>query len=518
MHSNITANFSLLMLSNVSTRTKDNSTKGSFRQGAVHNTTSTGNNISTTKKQLELGGTYKLLSKRKIARQPPPQNHKSTKHTHREKSETQRGAIKRTLRENRHPIPRNTHSPAHHQPAITPELGLDNKNTGTHSASEKKPLPDLRNNIKVLNEFAANSSSLPEELRSLANDSNQMACRTEVICKALGKEGVKQFIHGNAGSTYQESQSPHSRQKRGWFGVDEKKLAAEMGPYVTEITAVLANKLQVSLITVENMVENATDRVITTTEGYSVKADNMEDMVKNATQYVMRTTTGFSDRVGGIEDMLRNASQHVISTVEGFSDDAQAMKSMVKNATNDTQETSSHVRKILEESEEYLKHYIYFSGAFILASGLICLLTAGCCHCRRAKNTLELTINKRKLTFEQKFLIDLGHQLITQSAGGKTVKYKISGKKTHYSITIQGDNPVIRAILEDASQTRQENEKALSSPLVTGDRSLPNSREAQETPGRNKSQRMGNPAPLKPDIKIAIVPESTDTSERETRL
>ena len=518
MHSNITANFSLLMLSNVSTRTKDNSTKGSFRQGAVHNTTSTGNNISTTKKQLEPRGTYKLLSKRKIVRQSVPQNHKSTKHTHREKSETQRGAIKRTLRENRHPIPRNTHSPAHHQPAITPARGLHNNNTGTHSASEKKPLPDLRSNIKILNEFAANSSSLPEELRSLANDSNQMACRTEVICKALGKEGVEQLIHGNAGSTYQESQSPHSRQKRGWFGVDEKKLAAEMGPYVTEITAVLANKLQGSLTTVEDMVENATDRVITTTEGFSVKADNMEDMMKNATQYVMRTTNGFSDRVGGIEDMLRNATQHVISTVDGFSDDAQAMKTMVKNATNDTQETSSHVRKILKESEEYLKHYIYFSGAFILASGLICLLTAGCCHCRRSKNTLELTINKRKLTDEQKFLIDLGHQLITRSAGGKTVKYKISGKKTHYSITIQGDDPVIGAILEDALKARQENKKASSSPLVKGDRSLPNSREAQETLGRNKSQRTGNSAPLKPDIKIAIVPESTDTSERETRL
>ena len=518
MHSNITANLSLLMLSNISARVKDNSTKDSSRQGAVHNTTSTGNNISATKKQLEPRGTYKLLSKRKISRQQPPLKHEATKHTHREKSKTQPGAEKTTLRKNRRPTSRNTRLPAHHQPTITPERGLKNKSTGSHPAAEKKPLPDLKSNIKVLNEFAANSSSLPEELRSLANDSNQMACRTEVICQALGKEGVEQLIHGNAGSTHQESQSPHSRQKRGWFGVDEKKLAAEMGPYVTEITAVLANKLQGSLITVENMVENATDRVITTTEGYSVKADNMEDMVKNATQYVMSTTNSFSDRVGGIEDMLRNATQHVISTVEGFSDDAQAMKTMVKNATNDTQETSSHVRKVLEESEVYLKHYIYFSGAFILASGLICMLTAGCCHCRRSKNTLELTINKRKLTDEQKFLIDLGHQLITRSAGGKTVSYKISAKKTHYSITIEGEDPVIRAMLEDALKAPRESEKASSSPLVEGDHSLPNSREAQETTGRNKSQKTGNPDPIKPDIKIAIVPESTATSDRETRL
>ena len=520
MHSNITANLSLLMLSNVSARAKDNSTKVSFRQGDVHNTTFTGNNISTTKKQLEPRGTYKLLSKRTISRQQPPLKHESTKHTRREKGKTQRGAAKRTRTENRHPTSRNTHLPAHHQSTITPEQGLENNSAGSHSASGNKPLPDLKSNIKVLNEFAANSSSLPEELRSLANHSNQMACRTEVICQALGKEGVEQLIHGNAGSTYQESQSPHSRQKRGWFGVDEKKLAAEMGPYVTEITAVLTNKLQGSLITVENMVENATDRVITTTEGYSVKADNMEDMVKNATQYVMSTTNGFSDRVGGIEDMLRNATQHVISTVEGFSDDALAMKTMVKNATNDTQETSSHVRKVLEESEVYLKHYVYFSGAFILASGLICMLTAGCCHCRRSKNTLELTINKRKLTPEQEFLIGLGHQLITRTAGGNTVSYQISTKKNDYSIEIQGDDPVIKAILEDALKARQENEKASSSLLVKGDRSLPNSREVQETTGRHKSQKTRNPAPLKPDItiQIATFPESTATSDRETRI
>lgn len=522
MHSNITANFSLLMLSNVSARTKDNSTKDSFRQGAIRNTSFTGKNIAT-KKQTEFRDTDKFLPKRKISRQLPHLKHKSTKHSYREKSKTQRGAEKRTFRENkenRHPTSRTPHLTAHHRSAMTPERGLDNKSTGSHPASEKKPLPDLKSNIRVLSEFAANSSSLPEELRSLANDSNQMACRTEVICKALGKEGVEQLIHGNAGSTYQESQSPHSRQKRGWFGVDEKKLAAEMGPYVTEITAVLANKLQGSLTTVENMVENATNRVITTTEGYSVKADKMEDMVKNATQYVMSTTNGFSDRVGGIEDMLRNATQHVISTVEGFSDDAQAMKTMVNNATNDTQETSSHVRKVLEESEVYLKHYIYFSGAFILASGLICMLTAGCCHCRRSKNTLELTINKRKLTDEQKFLIDLGHQLITRSAGGKPVSYKISGKRTDYSITIQGNDPVIRAILEDALKARQENEKASPPPLAKGDRSLPNSREVLETTGRNNSQKTGNPAPLKPDIKIKIAtfPESTATSDRETRI
>ena len=493
MHSNITANFSLLMLSNITARSRDNSSKVSFRQGAVHNITSTGSNISTTKisttkKQLEPKGTFKLLSKRKVAKQPVPQNHKSKKHTHREKSETQRGAEKKTLREKRHPTSRNSHLPAHHQPATTPERGLENKSAGTHSASEKKPLPDLRSNIKVLNEFAANSSSLPEELKSLANDSNQMACRTEVICKALGEEGVKQLIHGNGGSTDQEAQSPHSRQKRGWFGVDEKKLAAEMGPYVTEITAVLAKKLQGSLITVENMVENATDRVITTTSGYSVKADNMEDMVKNATQ-------------------------HVISTVEAFSDDALAMKTMVKNATNDAQETSSHVKKILKESKEYLKHYIYFSGAFILASGLICLLTAGCCHCRRSKNTLELTINKRKLTEGQKFLTELGHQLITRSAGGTTVSYKISKKNTHYSITIQGEDPVIGAILEDALKARQENEQASSSSLVKGDRSLPNSGEVQEITGRNESHKTGNP-----DIMIAMLPESTVITDRETRV
>ena len=487
MHSNITANLSLLMLSNVSARSIDNSSKVSFRQGAVRNITSTGNNISTTKKQLESKGAYKLLSKRKIARQPVPQNHKSKKHTHREKSKTQRGAEKRSLREKRHPTSRTPHLPAHHQPAIKSERGLENKSAGTHSASEKKPLPDLRSNIKVLNEFAANSSSLPEALKSLANDANQMACRTEVICKALGEEGVKQLIHGDAGSTDQESQSPHSRQKRGWFGVDEKKLAAEMGPYVTEITATLAKKLQGSLVTVENMVENATDRVITTTAGYAVKADNMEDMVKNATQ-------------------------HVISTVEGFSDDALAMKTMVENATNDAQETSSHVRKILKESKEYLKHYIYFSGAFILASGLVCLLTAGCCHCRRSKNTLELTINKRKLTEGQKFLTDLGHQLITRSAGGTTVSYKISKKNTRYSITIQGDDPVIGAILEDALKARQENEQASSS-LVKGDRSLPNSGEVQEITGRNKSHKTGNP-----DIMIAMVPQSTAITDRETRV
>ena len=518
MHSNISANFTLLMLSNVSARTKENSTKDSFRQGAIRNTTSPGKEISTTKKQTKFRDTDTFLPKRKISRGQPSLKHESTKHTHREKSKskTLRGAEKGTLRENRHPAPRNTHLTAHHRSTMTPERGLENKSTGSHPALEKKPLPDLKSNIKVLNEFAANSSSLPEELRSLANDSNQMACRTEVICKALGKEGVEQLIHGGAGSSYQASQSPHSRQKRGWFGVDEKKLAAEMGPYVTEITAVLANKLQGSLTTVENMVENATDHVITTTEGYSVKADKMEDMVKNATQYVMRTTNGFSDRVGGIEDMVRNATQHVISTVEVFSDDALAMKTMVKNATNDTQETSSHVRKVLKESEEYLKHYIYFSGAFILASGLICLLTAGCCHCRRAKNTLELTINKHKLTEEQKFLIDLGHQLITRSAGGKNVSYKISGKKTHYSITIQGDDPVIGAILEDALNVRQENEKASSPILVKGDRSLSNSREVQETTGRNKIHKVGNPDPIKPDISIAIVPESTDPSDRET--
>ena len=483
MHSNITANLSLLMLSNVSLRARENSTKDGFRQGAVLNATFTGNNLLITKKQSAPRGTYKLLSKRKIARQPPPPNHKLTKHAH---SKTQREAEKITLKKNRHPTSRNIHLPAHHQPTMTPERRLENKSTGPHSASKIKPLPDLGSDIMVLNELAANSSSLPEELKSLANDANQMACRTEVICKALGKEGVKQLIHGNAGSTYQESQSPHRRQKRGWFGVDEKKLAAEMGPYVTEITAVLANKMQGSLITVENMVENAT-------------------------QHVMSTTNGFSDQVGGIEDMVRNATQHVIGTVDGFSDDAQAMKTMVKNATKDTQETSSHVRKILKESEEYLKHYIYFSGAFILASGLICLLTAGCCHCRRSKNTLELTVNNRKLTDEQKFLTELGHQLITRSAGGKTVSYKISKKNTHYSIKIQGDDPVIRAILEDALKARQENEKASSSPPVQGNPSLPDSRE--ETQESNQSQRTE-----KPEIKIAIVPESTATSDRETRI
>ena len=521
MHSNITANFSLLMLSNVSARTKDNSTKDSFRQGAIRNTRFTGKNISTAKKQTEFRDTDQFLPKRKISGQLSRLKRKSTRHTHREKGKPQPGAEKRPLRENkenRYTTSRNTHLPAHHPSTMTPERGLANKSTGSHPASEKKPLPDLKSNIKLLNEFAANSSALPEELRSLANGSNQMACRTEVICKALGKEGVEQLIHGNAGSTYQESQSPHSRQKRGWFGVDEKKLAAEMGPYVTEITAVLANKLQRSLVTVESMVENATDRVIATTEGYSVKADNMEDMVKNATQYVMSTTNGFSDRVGGIEDMLRNATQHVISTVEGFSDDTQAMKTMVKNATNDTQETSSHVRKILQESEQYLKHYIYVSGAFILASGLVCLLTAGCCHCRRAKNALELTINKSKLTDKQKFLIDLGHQLITRSAGGQNVSYKISGKKNNYYITIQGDDPVIGAVLEDALNARQENEKAPSSPLVKGDRSLSNSGEVQETTGGNESQKTGNPDSLKPDITIAIVPESTAASDRETRI
>ncbi len=123
----------------------------------------------------------------------------------------------------------------------------------------------------MLDNIAANSSSLPEELRGIANDSNKMACRTEVVCKALERERAKQSMHESEELYDLSVQLPHSRQKRSWFGVDEKKLAAEMGPYVENITAVLANKLEGSLVTVESMVENATEHVKATTDGFSIR-------------------------------------------------------------------------------------------------------------------------------------------------------------------------------------------------------------------------------------------------------
>ena len=545
MAPNITANFSLLLFSNITAPSNGNSTKDNFRKGAINKTASTRNHITSSKKQLEFRITYKHLSKRNIAKQHAPINHESTKDAHRGKSKPQRRAEKITLRENRYPTSRSTHLPAKHQWTIASEERQENTSIEARSASDKTSLPDLKSNIKALSEFAANSSSLPEGLKTLANDSNNMACRTEVICKALEKEGIEQLIHSNKRSTSKESQSPHSRQKRGWFGVDEKKLAADMGPYVNNITGVLANKLQGSLVTVENMVENATAHVITTTDGFSARADKLEDMVKNATQHVMTTTNGFSAQVEGIEDMVRNATQHVISTTDGFygriegieemvrnatqhvisttdvfSDDALKMKNMVKNATDGTQETSSHVRKVIAESEKNLKHYLYFSGAFILASGLICLLTAGCCHCRRSRHTLELTIDKRKVTDDQQVLIDLGHQLITQSACGYSINYKISQKGNRYFIKIFDENSVIQAMLKDAFKDPLKNEEPSSTtPHLMGcDRLLPNSREAQVTTGRNKNRKMENPVPIKPDIDITIVSDSTDAANKETIL
>lgn len=542
MPSNVTANFSLFLLSNISTPAKGNSTRDNFVNGPVKKTASTGNDIVKTQKKFELRNTHKLLLKRKIEKKQPPRHYESARHTHREKNPPPRRVVKGTLRENKHPANRSAHLPANHQlPSIPAGIGKNNKTEARHAAV-KATTPDLKDNIKRLDEFAANASSLPEPLRTLANDSGKMACRTEVVCKAMAREGIEPSDHGSRHPTSAKTQSSHSRQKRGWFGVDEEKLAAEMGPYVQNITAVLAGKLQRGLVTIESMVENATNHVITTTDGFADRVDNVENMVRNATQHVMTTTdgfsgqvadielmvknatlhvmtttNGFSDRAEGIEGMVRNATQYVIRSIDGFSDDALAMKTMVKNATEDTQETSSYVKKVIEESEENLKLYIYFSGAFILATGLICLLTAGCCHCRRSRHSLELTIDKRKVADDQRFLLELGHQLITRPASGNPVDYKISRNSNRYTIEINSSDIVIQAMLKDAFKDVQEKESPSEiSPMMDSDLSLPASPETQQTSGRKKSRKMRNPDSIKLQTKVTIIPNGTASGNKET--
>ena len=517
MPSNVTANFSLLLLSNISTPEKGNYTKEHFAHRAVNNTVTTGNDIAKRTKRVELKNTRKLLLKMKIAKKHPSPHHESTTHARREKSNPSRKVERGLPRENRHPTNRSAHLPARHQWS-TPVIKQIDKSTQARPTEVKTRQPDLKSNIKALDEFAANASSLPEPLRTLANDSRKMACRTEVVCQALEMEVIEPFHHGHEKPTYQKSQSSHSRQKRGWFGVDEKKLAAEMGPYVKNITAVLVSKLQGGLVTVENMVENATNHVITTTDGFAERVDHVENMVSNATQHVMAMTDGFSAQVADIESMVKNTTQHITNKTNGFSDDALAVKTMVKNATDNTRETSSYVRKIIEESEENLRLYIYFSGAFILATGLICLLTAGCCHCRRSRHSLELTIDKRTVPENQRFLMELGHLLMARLAGGHPVNYKISRNSNRYTIQINSADVVIQAMLKDAFKAKPENEEAQSatSPLMGDDSSLSLSPEGQTTTGKKKTRKMGNSEAIKLDTKVTITPDNTVSGNKET--
>ncbi|WP_257286526.1 hypothetical protein [Endozoicomonas sp. SESOKO1] len=72
MPSNVTANFSLFLLSNISTPAKGNSTSDNFVNGPVKKTASTGNDIVKTQKKFELRNTHKLLLKRKIEKKQPP--------------------------------------------------------------------------------------------------------------------------------------------------------------------------------------------------------------------------------------------------------------------------------------------------------------------------------------------------------------------------------------------------------------------------------------------------------------
>ncbi len=271
---------------------------------------------------------------------------------------------------------------------------------------------------------------------------------------------------------------------------------------------------------IEAMVKNATQHVMKTTNGFSGQVADIELMVKNATMHVMTTTDGFSVRVEDIEEMVRNATQHVISTTDGFSDDALEMKSMVKNATDSAQETSSYVREVLRESEKNFEYYIYLSGAFILVTGLISLLTAGCCQCRRSKNVLELTIDKRKVPDDQKALIEIGHELITRPASGHHIEYKITRKTNRYVIEIDSDDIVIQAMLMDAFKRfpAKEESPSVTSPLIRGDTSPLESIETQQTTDSKRNLKGETSTPIKLETKVTIVSEESVVGDKVTSL